>query len=169
MPYISLTAGVQDQKAGQKGKKETREVCSILLGLQFCLLGRFPLLRVLNPYLSLLPLLSLQPPWDCLGFGVWENTRGESRVERFPHFLWTHCSLSENESASPGALSDLPVHFWGLDCIAFRLENSRKEMVSSPMIQGYPNSGLLSQPVNNLLFSSQIIPLCMLSRFYSCI
>lgn len=32
--------------------------------------------RVLSPCGSLLPLLSLQPPWDCLGFGVREQ-RGE--------------------------------------------------------------------------------------------
>lgn len=136
---------IWDQMAGQRGKKGTREVPprSCWDHSSTCWRGRFPSLRVLNPFRSLLPMMPLQPVWDCLGLGVWEQReerRGMGGGRGVDFQPWAHYSLARIGGLLLELLSVLMAPCWVVGYIAFRLGNTREKMVSLPVILKFLSS-----------------------------
>lgn len=121
IPYVSLIACVWDKWGLRKEKRNTWG-SPHPLGITVLSVGEeCSLHSVLKPLQILFTLMSLQPPEDCLGFEVWETREEGVKKDWGIYTLSEHTSFffSENERASPVALSVLPAHLCVSGCIAF--------------------------------------------------
>lgn len=134
-----------------------------------CWRGRVPSLRVLNPYRTLLPMMSLQPPWDCLGLGVWEQ-REEGGKWEGNFQLWAHSCLVRIRGLLLELLSVLTAPCWVVGYIAFRPGNTRGEKNGKFASDTQIFVFFPSQPLAIYFSVLKYLPHAfVLSRFSSCI